>query len=238
LSPRKHGAPPPDENRLLACLSANDRRNFIAACDTVALEFGHVLVEADERIRYAYFPLTGCIALTAPADAGATLEVGLIGNEGMLGGTIALGVDSAPLQALVKGAGVALRMTAVRLRREIGSHPALRNALLRHCYVLLRQVSQTAACTRYHSVESRLVRWLLMTQDRARGAALHLTQAFLGRMLGVRRIRVTQAAKNLKVRRLIGYRRGEIVVLNRGGLEAASCRCYSADRLQFDRTLR
>jgi CRP-like cAMP-binding protein len=236
MSRRNGGAPPLEENRLLAGLPLKDRRDFTAACDRIELEFGRVLAEPDERIRYVYFPLTGFISLIAPIDGGATLEVGLIGNEGMLGATLALGVDSAPLHALVQGAGAALRMTAVRFRRELGARAALRNSLLRYCYVLLRQVSQTAACTHFHTIESRLARWLLMTQDRARGTAFHLTQAFLGRMLGARRVGVTHAAGALQSRRLIGYHRGEIVVLNRKGLEAASCLCYSGSKRLYERT--
>jgi CRP-like cAMP-binding protein len=237
MSARTGGKTPPDENRLLAHLSRADRRGFAAHCDTVELAFGQVLAEPDVRMRYVYFPLTGFVSLIAPADEGSSLEVGLIGREGMLGATIALGVESAPLHALVQGDGTALRMTAARLRSELRARPALRAALLRYCYVLMRQVAQTAACTHYHSVEARLARWLLMTQDRARGAAFHLTQEFLSGMLGVRRVGVTLAAGTLQKRRLIGYSRGEIVVLNRKGLESASCHCYSTDKEMYARTL-
>jgi len=227
----------PDGSRLLNHLPETQRRSFIAECDTVELAFGQVLAEPDARIRDVYFPLTGFVSSIAPAGGDATLEVGLIGAEGMLGATLALGVNSAPVQALVQGAGSALHMSAASLRRELRLRPALRNILLRYCYVLLRQVTQTAACTHYHSIEARLARWLLMTQDRSRGASLHLTQQFLSDMLGVRRVGVSGAAGELQSRRLIGYHRGEIVVRDRRGLEAASCACYANDKRLYEHTL-
>ena len=146
-------------------------------------------------------------------------------------------MNSAPFHALVQGSGEALRLTAVRFRRALDGRPGLADAVKRYCYVLLRQVSQTAACTRFHTIEERLARWLLMTQDRASGAEYHLTQAFLARMLGVRRVSVTQAAGTLQARRLIGYRRGEIVISNRRGLETASCACYGKDKRLYRRTM-
>jgi CRP-like cAMP-binding protein len=224
-------------NNLLAQLSTRDRLAFTRRCEHVTLKFGAVLAEPDARIGYVYFPLSGFISVTVPAERGASLEVGLIGNEGMLGGTIALGVDSAPLHALVQGAGEALRMSATRFRREIDRSSALAVVVRRYCYVLLRQVSQTAACTRFHTIDERLARWLLMTQDRARGAEYHLTQEFLAGMLGVRRSGVSVAAGALQALGLIGYRRGEVVISNRRGLEAASCACYAKDKRLYRRTM-
>lgn len=224
-------------NRLLAHLPARTQRAFAARCEAVHLVFGEVLAEPDARIDFIYFPLTGFVSVMVPAEAGSTLEVGLIGNEGMLGATLALGVGTAPLHALVQGAGVALRMTAAAFRRELQALPALRAAVLKYAYVLLRQLSQMAACTRYHTVEQRLARWLLMTQDRARGAEFHLTQEFISGMLGVRRVGVTQAASALQARSLIGYRRGEIVVTSRRGLQTAACSCYASDKRLYRRTL-
>ena len=225
------------DNQLLALLPRRTRTAFEARCRRTKLAFGQVLAEPDARIRHVYFPIDSFVSLIARADAGSTLEVGLIGTEGMFGATIALGSDSAPLHALVQGGGTALRMTAKQFRLELAASALLRGLMLRYCYVLLRQLSQMAACTRYHPVQARLARWLLMTQDRARGSALHLTQQFLSQMLGVRRVGVTQAAGVLQAGKLIGYRRGEIVILNRRGLEAVSCVCYSADRLLYQRTL-
>ena len=225
-----------DGNRLLGHLSTRDRRSFTELCKTVELEFGQVLAEPDEQIRFVYFPLAACISVNAPGGGGVTLEVALIGNEGMLGATLAHSIDSAPLQALVQRAGSARRMTAAAFRGALRWSPALRESALRYSYVLLRQVSQTAACTRYHPLEARLARWLLMTQDRAGGGAFELTQAYLGRMLGVRRVGVTVAAGALQDRRLIGYHRGTIVVTNRRGLDAASCRCYADEARLYQRT--
>jgi hypothetical protein len=216
------------DNRLLATLSVQNRPRLAARCDAVELKFGQVLADPDKRIQHVYFPLTAVLSLIVPAAADASLEVGLVGYEGMLGATIALGVRDAPLHAVVQCAGFALRLPAGGFARELIAHPVLRAAVLRYCYAVVRQTAQTAACTHYHPIEARLARWLLMMQDRTRDASFYLTHEFLGLMLGVRRVGVTQAAGALQRRRLIGYRRGAITVLDRRGLEAVSCRCYSA----------
>ena len=206
-------------------------------CDAVELGFGRVLARPDAPVRYVYFPQTAFISLIAPSQGGATLEVGLVGNEGVLGASIVLGVDGAPLHAVVQGAGSALRLPAAGFRRALARRPALRLLLLNYSYVLFRQLAQTAACTQQHALEARLARWLLMTEDRACGAVLHLTQQFLAGMLGVRREGVTHAAGTLRARRLIRYQRGEIRVLDRRGLEAAACRCYALDKRLYRRLL-
>jgi CRP-like cAMP-binding protein len=236
LSAAKSVAPLPVANRLLNLLPAGDRRAIRDLCDPVQLDLGRVLAEPGAAIRYVYLPQTAFISVVAPGGAGAALHVALVGNEGLLGAWIALGVNDAPLHALVRGAGSALRMPAARFRSELIARPALRELLLCYCYVLHRQVAQTAACTHNHPVEARLARWLLMTQDRACGAALQLTQQYLSGMLGVRREGVTQAAGALRARRLIGYRRGQILVLSRRGLEAAACRCYAGDKRLYEWT--
>lgn len=234
---RPRAKSPHDQNLLLSRLRPADRRAFVDRCEPVELEFGQILAEPDKPLSHVYFPLTGFISLLVPADGHTALEVGLVGSEGMLGATILLGIDLAPMHALVQGSGSALRMTMSRFIKEVDARPALRATLLRYCYVVHRQLAQTAACTHYHSVETRLARWLLMTQDRAGGASLQLTQEFLAQMLGVRRVGVTHAAGALQRRKLIGYHRGEVVVVNRRGLEAASCRCYGEDRRLYDRSL-
>ncbi len=224
-------------NRLLAALPRKERLHFLAGCETVELVFGKVLHKSDDPIRHVYFPIQGMISIIAPMDGRASLEVGIVGNEGMLGTALLLGVNVSPMHALVQGAGSALRMSAAAFRRELVHSPALRLALQRYLHVVMEQLAQTAACTRFHDVNDRLARWLLMTQDRAHADRFHVTHKFLAYMLGVRRVGVTEAAKRLQELKLIRYRRGDIEILDRAGLQAASCGCYRADLASYARTL-
>jgi CRP-like cAMP-binding protein len=154
------------------------------------------------------------------------LEVGLVGCEGMVGIPLALGINVSPVRALVQGTGTAMRMSATRFRKEFHNSVPLQRALYRFTHVLMAQVTQTAACNRFHFIEARLARWLLMTRDRVLSNQFRLTQEFLSHMLGVRRVGVTKAAGALQQRKLINYSRGNISILDRKGLEAAACRCY------------
>jgi CRP-like cAMP-binding protein len=227
----------PAANRLLTRLPRKDRQRFLADCEPVDLDFAQILAEPGERIRHVYFPTESFISLVTAIDGRAKLEVGLVGDEGMLGISLVLGTDVSPLHALVQGKGPALRMATAPFRRQFAQSPALQQGLNCYLYVVMGQLAQTAACTRYHVVEARLARWLLMTQDRAHSDEFHVTHEFLAYMLGVRRVGVTKAAMSLQYRKLISYHRGNITILDRGRLEAASCGCYAADRAAYARWL-
>lgn len=216
----------PAANRLLEGLPPKLRDHLVDACDLVSLKFGTILCEPEHPFKYAYFPLTAFISSVTVVEGHQPIEVGLIGNEGMLGSTLSLDIPTAPMRALVQGSGKALRMSATQLRRELLAAPALMKQLNRYVYVVLEQLAKTAACIHFHEIEPRLARWLLMTQDRTHADQLHLTQEFLADMLGVRRSSITVAAGALQKKKIIHYSRGEIVILDRKGLESVSCECY------------
>jgi len=216
----------PGINQLIAGLPLKERRQVLRLSEPVDLVFGTVLCEADVPLQYAYFPLTSLISLSAITPDHQPLGMAMIGNEGLLGSTLALGVHSARLRSVVYGSGLALSLTATQLRRVLHDSPGLSSALMRHSLALMGQLLQTAACNSFHEVEMRLARWLLMTDDRSSAERFHLTHQFLADLLGVQRSAVTIAAGRLQSKKIIGYTRGQITILSRSGLEAVSCECY------------
>jgi len=233
---RRRAAPSsPRGNRLLAALPRLIREQLVGACATVELHIGDELYATGCRIRHVYFPTQGFASLMIETDRKDSLEVGLVGEEGMVGTPLVLGVEDSALRALVQGSGSALRMPSASFVRLLNDHVPLRRVLGRYVQVQLSQLAQTAACARFHVIDRRLARWLLMSHDRARTDSFDVTHAFLGYMLGVRREGVTQAAGLLQGRNLIEYTRGRVTVLDRRGMERASCSCYEADRATYAR---
>jgi len=213
-------------NHLLAAIPRKAYQRMLTGLEPVELTYGQVLYEPHGPIRHVYFPLDCLVSLLTAVDARRTLEVGMVGNEGMVGMPMALGIGVSAVRSLVQGSGTAMRMTAPRFRAEFKSNIPLQQALFRYNHLLMAQISQTAACNRFHEAEPRLARWLLMTSDRLQKNEFRLTHEFLSHMLGVRRVGVTQAASALARKQLIEYRRGAISILNRKGLEGAACTCY------------
>lgn len=228
---------PTDQNQLIESLPGSSRTRLLAICEPVELAMGEILSEVGTPTRYVYFPTVGFVSLVTAIDGRPILEVGMVGREGMLGTQLVLGVDEAPLHAVVQGAGAAWRISASGFSKELTRNSALRAELNRYVYVTMTQFASSASCLRFHQIGQRLARWLLMTQDRARSDRFHITHEFLAYMLGVRRVGITTAASVLQREGLIQYRRGEIQVLNRRGLKAAACSCYAADLEAYEKIL-
>jgi CRP-like cAMP-binding protein len=221
-------------NRLLAALPRKEYQRLLPELEEVTLTFSDVLYQAGDAIRHVYFPNDSIISLLAEVGTSSTLEVGIVGNEGMAGLNVFMGVDASRYRALVQGAGTAMRMKAAALRKEAGRVGSLHSLLHRYTHSLLTQVSQSAACNRFHLVEARLARWLLMTHDRMKTDDFRLTQEFMSNMLGVRREGVNKAAGMIQKQNLISYSRGHVRILNRAGLEAITCQCYAIIKNESD----
>lgn len=230
---------PPQQivNRLIKGLSRKDSNSLLEQGQTVELKFGEILCEPQQIMPFVYFPLSAFISLVDTASNHTPLEMGIIGNEGMLGASLILGTDAAQLRAIVQGNGSALRLTVPQLKRRLRASPALVRIVQRYLYVVTAQLAQSVTCIHFHELEPRLARWLLLTHDRAHADHFHLTHEYLAGMLGVRRSGVTVAAGALQRRSLIRYTRGDISIVDRKGLEAASCECYQASLTAYRQLL-
>ena len=225
--PRPPAPVPPAANRLLAALPSAIRTSLLARLEPVDLPLAHLLVVPGARMQHVYFPTAGVVALLARVDDHPPLAVGMVGNEGMVGISVVFGWRSTPVGAIVQVAGTALRLPAQTLRQDDPQCGTLRALLGRYAGALVLQIAQHAVCSQFHRLEGRLGCWLLMTYDRAPAEAWWLTQHFLATLLGVRRASVTQAASHLQEQQLIHYRRGQLRILDRAGLERVSCPCYA-----------
>jgi CRP-like cAMP-binding protein len=228
---------PASQNQLIARLPARARKSLLAVCDAVPLTVSDEISKAGARVRDVYFPLAGFVSLIAAIEDSPGIEVGMVGTEGLLGASLALGVAIHPVRAVVQGSGNALRVGASAFRDELHHSPALAKAVGCYLYVLMCQQAASAVCLRFHHILPRLARWLLMSQDRAHSPEFHITHEFLSYMLGVRRVGITNAATLLHRAGLIDYQRGQIRILDRAGLEAAACGCYAADRTVYRQVL-
>jgi len=216
----------PNLNKLLCALPSADYHHIHQHLEVVILSFGEVLYETGDVIKYVYFPNDALVSLLTNVDQHRALEVGLVGREGMVGVALALGANVSLVRAIVQGTGTAMRIKASFFRQELGNSILLQRGVNLYINALMAQIAQTAACNRFHHIEARLARWLLMTRDRVYSDHFYLTHEFLAHMLGVRRVGVTKAAHSLKKQKLIEYSRGNITILNLAGLEHVSCSCY------------
>lgn len=224
----------PPVNHLIERLAPAERRRFLACCEAVQLQPGEWLCHAGTLPRHVYFPEGAFVALVTGRDVGESVEVGLIGNEGMVGAMQALGGMPSPWAASVQGGGGAWRIGAPAFRRALAESGPLRSGIDRYLAVRFAQLAQAAGCIRHHALAPRLARWLLMCHDRAHADHFHVTHETLASLLGVRRVGITAAAGALQRDGLIDYHRGEISVRERAGLERAACRCYAEDRRVYD----
>ncbi len=216
----------PITNQILAGLPTKVYQRLRPDLEEIPLSFGKILYEPGDIIRHVHFPNQGIVSLLTLVENRSALEVGIVGNDGMVGIQVFLGATTSFNRALVQGAGTAMRMKVESLRKHAKQGGSLSNLLLRYTHSLLSQISQSAACNRFHKVDARLARWLMMTHDRLNSDKFRLTQKFIADMLGVRREGVTNAARALQKKNLIRYVRGLITVIDRPGLAAAACECY------------
>jgi CRP-like cAMP-binding protein len=227
----------PKQNHLLDALPASDYERIASHLELIPMRLGDVLYESGAHLRYVYFPTTSIISLLYVMEDGASAEIAIVGNEGILGISLFMGGDTTPSRAVVQSAGHGYRLRADLLKGEFERFGVTMHLLLRYTQALITQMAQTAVCNRHHSVDQQLCRWLLLSLDRLQTSDLSMTQELIANMLGVRREGVTEAAGKLQDAGLIHYRRGQIRVLDRSGLEARVCECYQVVKTEFDRLL-
>jgi CRP-like cAMP-binding protein len=228
----------PPKNRLLAALPKDEYRELLPDLEPVPLVFGELIYRPGAVVRHVYFPTSGIVSLLADVDDGGSLEVGIVGREGMAGMSVFMGVRASSNRVLVQGAGSALRMKATTLQRMTENDGSLSRLLRRYSYSQWAQLSQSSVCNLYHPIEARLARWLLMTRDRMEANEFAITQEFLSSMLGVRREGVNKAAGKLQQQRLISYARGTLTILKPVDLEAVACKCYRIIKKEYDSALK
>jgi CRP-like cAMP-binding protein len=227
----------PHQNHLLDALPDGDFERIASHLEVIRMDLGEVLYEPGARLRHVYFPTTSIVSLLYVMEDGASAEIAVVGNEGMLGISLFMGGETTPSHAVVQSAGYGVRLKAQLLKEEFARFGPMMHLLLRYTQALITQMAQTAVCNRHHSVDQQLCRWLLLSLDRLAANELAMTQELIANMLGVRREGVTEAAGKLQEAGLIIYRRGRITVLDRPGLEARSCECYQVVKTEFDRLL-
>lgn len=227
----------PDDNYLLAALRDAEWQRWLPQLEAVELPLGRVLYESGSTLSHVYFPTTALVSLLQMMENGASAEIAVVGNEGMVGISLFMGGESTPSRAVVQSAGRGFRLNAQAIREEATRAGPVLQLLLRYTQALITQMTQTAACNRHHSIDQQLCRWLLLSLDRLRGNDLVMTQSLIANMLGVRREGVTEAAGKLQSSGLIRYARGHIHVLDRPGLEARTCECYAVVKKEYDRLL-
>lgn len=227
----------PLQNHLLDALPEEVLENFKPHLELVEMKLGDVLYESGEKLKHVYFPTTSIVSLLYVMEDGASAEIAVVGNEGILGVSLFMGGDTTPSRAIVQSAGYGYRLRAPLLKDEFNRNGPMMRLLLRYTQALITQMSQTAVCNRHHTIEQQLCRWLLLSLDRLASDELVMTQELIANMLGVRREGVTESAGRLQREGLIDYSRGHIKVRNRTGLEARSCECYKVVKDEFDRLL-
>ena len=227
----------PKQNHILAALPAQDYARLLPELEPVAMPLGWVVYESGGHMGYVYFPATSIVSLLYVSENGASAEIAITGNEGLVGISVFMGGESTPSRAVVQSAGAGYRVSASILKREFALGGALQHLALRYTQALLTQMAQTAVCNRHHSVDQQLCRWLLLSMDRLPGNELKMTQELIANMLGVRREGVTVAAGALQTAGLIHYSRGHIIILDRAGIEQRVCECYAVVRKECDRLL-